>query len=325
MKPLTEKYRPKTLSEVVGQDVAVKVLSSYVKSFHEDSTFRPPNLLFYGPPGTGKTTLARAFARDLFGKEWTKAFLDMNASDERGVETIRKKVKDYVRSMSFITPFKIVFLDEADALTKEAQNILRRVMEDYSGNCIFILSANYPTRIIPPLRSRCQNFPIGYVEEEEILKHLKDISVKEGADLEIGLLRKMAKYSRGSVRDALQILGQVIQGGLTEEDIKSIYDADYTYIAKAYDLIPKGPEKAIRVLLAGIWKGRYTPTDVVRVFFDKLTQEALPEKVKVKALTRWADYDYYIISGGTYNVQIPSMVWYIYALKKKYGNNVGDM
>ena len=138
----TEKYRPLTLDDVVGQENIVKRLKAFVKNKSLQ------NLLFIGPAGTGKTTSAIAIARELFGEGWRQNILELNASDERGIDVIRNKVKDFARTRPLgEVSYKIIYLDESDALTQEAQQALRRTMEDYTATCRFILGANFSSKI----------------------------------------------------------------------------------------------------------------------------------------------------------------------------------
>ncbi|HIJ02669.1 TPA: AAA family ATPase, partial [Candidatus Woesearchaeota archaeon] len=149
----TEKYRPESFSEVKGQKEIVKRIKAFVDQKNM------PHLLFAGPAGTGKTTLSLVVVKQLYKDQWHENFLDLNASDERGINIVREKVKDFARTKSLgKVSFKIIFLDEADALTPEAQQALRRTMENYSSTCRFIMSCNYSSKIIDPIQSRCAIF-----------------------------------------------------------------------------------------------------------------------------------------------------------------------
>ncbi|MCR4368512.1 MAG: AAA family ATPase, partial [archaeon] len=150
--PWIEKYRPHTLAEVVGQKDITKRLESYVKQ----RTL--PNLLFSGPAGVGKTSSSVAIAKEFFGPSFSQNFLELNASDERGIDVVRETIKNFARTLAFDYGFKIIFLDESDALTTDAQQALRRTMEKYSRTCRFILSCNYSSRLIEPIQSRCVVF-----------------------------------------------------------------------------------------------------------------------------------------------------------------------
>ncbi len=167
----TEKYRPKTLDEIVDQEEIVTRLKEFVKK----GTM--PHCLFAGPPGTGKTTAALCLARDLFGERFQDVFMELNASDERGIDVVRTTVKEFARMASLSTvPFKILVLDEADNMTGDAQSALRRTMEQYTRSCRFILSCNYSGRIIEPIQSRCALFRFSPLPEEKIVEYLHKIA-----------------------------------------------------------------------------------------------------------------------------------------------------
>ncbi len=165
----TEKYRPKKLKEVINQKHIVERLKSFIKKK------RIPHMIFAGPPGTGKTCCAIAIARELFGKNWKQNFQETNASDMRGIDVIRTRIKNFSRIRPIGASFKIIFLDEADALTPDAQNALRRLMEMYSDVTRFILSCNYSSRIISPIQSRAAIFRFKSLSKEDVFEYIKRI------------------------------------------------------------------------------------------------------------------------------------------------------
>src|SRR3970040_1955365 len=170
----TERYRPSKFEEVVGQHEIIKRIKSLVQAMNI------PHLLFAGPAGTGKSTLALIVVKDLFKENWRENYLELNASDERGINVVREKVKNFARTKSIgNVPFKIIFLDEADALTPEAQQALRRTMENFSATCRFVLSCNYSSKIIDPIQSRCAIFRFKLMEKKDIEKIIRKIETYE--------------------------------------------------------------------------------------------------------------------------------------------------
>jgi len=159
----TEKYRPQDFSEIKGQKEIVQRVKAFV------SQKNMPHQMYAGPAGVGKSTLAIVVAKKLFGPEWRQNFLELNASDERGIDIVRVKVKDFARTKAIgDVPFKIIFLDECDALTREAQQALRRTMENYTSTCRFILSCNYSSKIIDPIQSRCAVFRFKPIDQKDL-------------------------------------------------------------------------------------------------------------------------------------------------------------
>lgn len=197
----TEKYRPKKFSDVLGQEAVVSKVEAFVKGKNM------PHLLFAGPAGIGKTSLALVIARQMFGESWHSNFLELNASDERGIDVIRNKVKDFARTRAIgDVPFKIIYLDECDALTREAQQALRRTMENYTQTCRFILAANYSSKIIDPIQSRCAIFRFKPLPREDIRKLIRKIAKSEGLEIDEKAEEALFIISEGDCRRVENIL-----------------------------------------------------------------------------------------------------------------------
>jgi replication factor C small subunit len=197
----TEKYRPQTFSEVKGQQEIIKRVEAFVTQKNM------PHLLFSGPAGVGKTTLSLVIAKTLFGPQWRQNVLELNASDERGIDVVRNKVKDFARTKAIgDVPFKIIYLDECDALTKEAQQALRRTMENYTQTCRFILSCNYSSKIIDPIQSRCAIFRFKPLPKEEIFKIIDKIKKTESLSITDEAKEALYVISGGDVRRLENVL-----------------------------------------------------------------------------------------------------------------------
>lgn len=197
-----EKYRPVRLDQVAGQEETIERLKSYV------ATKSLPHLLFSGPPGVGKTASAVSIARETFGEDlWRENFTELNASDERGIDVVRTKIKNFAKTAPIGgAGFKIIFLDEADALTSDAQSALRRTMERFSNNCRFILSCNYSSRIIEPIQSRCAVFRFRRLSDEAVRKRLEYIAKDQNLSITEDGYEALVYVAQGDMRKAVNSL-----------------------------------------------------------------------------------------------------------------------
>lgn len=311
-----EKYRPRTLDEIVGQDEIVRRLKGYVEKKNI------PHMLFSGPPGTGKTATAIALTRDLFGEYWRDNFIEMNASDERGIDVVRHKIKEFARTTPISAPFKIIFLDEADALTADAQAALRRTMEMFSKICRFILSCNYVSRIIEPIQSRCAVFRFKAVPKEAMRKRLLEICEKEGVKITDDGIEAILYISAGDFRKAINALqgaaaiGEVIDA---EKIFQVTATAQPKEIAEIIETALKGNfigarEKLARLMLEYGMSGE----DVISQFFREIvSSNSINEKVKVLLIDRLGEIDFRLTEGANERIQLNAFLAYLSTIGKK--------
>lgn len=311
-----EKYRPKTLSEIVGQEEVVQRLMSYVKKKNI------PHLLFSGPPGTGKTASAIALARDLFGENWRDNFIEMNASDERGIDVVRHKIKEFARTAPIgDAPFKIIFLDEADALTADAQAALRRTMEMYSKICRFILSCNYVSRIIEPIQSRCAVFKFRPIPPEAMKKRLLEICEIEGVKITEDGLEALVYVANGDFRKAINAL----QGAAA---LNEVVDAEAIYQITA----TARPEELSKILETAL-EGKFMEArnmldklmveygmsgeDIVSQLFREILSFGIDEKLKVLLIDKLGEIDFRLTEGANERIQLDAYLAYLVTVGKK--------
>lgn len=304
-----EKYRPKTLDEIVGQEHAVAILKDMAKKKDK------PHLLFSGPPGVGKTTAAMAFAREVFGDEWKFHFVELNASDERGIDTVRQKIKKLAESKF---P-RIIFLDEADALTVDAQQALRRIMEK-TKESIFILSCNYEHKIIDPIKSRCARIVFRRLTDEEIAKRLVEILVAENVSVTNmektkEALQVIIDYSHGDMRKAINLLEQIVssEGVVTPEAVVKFLKP--SAVKAALDAALQGDFKRAKEYIQDAYlNAGYDTQQVVYQLYNEISKIS-DDELQVKLTERLADLEFRLRLGGDPVIQLVGFMAYAWIAK----------
>jgi len=302
-----EKYRPKTLSEVVGQDEIVERLTAYVKSR------KVPHLMFAGPAGTGKTTCALALAKEVFGDAWKQNFNELNASDERGIAVIRGKIKDFARTAPIgKADFKIIFLDEADSLTNDAQSALRRTIEKYTHICRFILSVNYSSKVIEPIQSRCTVFRFAPIRPDDIKKYMRKIAQNEKLEITPDGLDTLIFISRGDMRKAINILqvGASVNKKITAE---LLYETTATAkpedIKKLIKTALDGNFMAARNLLYDLLiKYGLSGEDIIKQIHQNIFDLAIPDESKVRLIEKTGEIEFRLIEGSNAHIQLETLL-----------------
>jgi len=211
----SEKYRPETFTEISGHREALTQIEGFILSGDI------PHLLFYGEPGTCKTTIAGIIANKLLGDNHNGNFIELNASDERKIEDMRKIVIRAIKHMPLFAKMKIILFDEADGLTKEAQDILKRPMEK-TKNTLFIFTCNNPDAIIKPIKSRCAVFEFNPLSDTEIVEGLKRIAGKENLSIDDSTLQGIARKVKGDMRSAVNELQKVAASNNRNSEIDRI-------------------------------------------------------------------------------------------------------
>ena len=301
-----EKYRPAKLSSIINQKEVIGSLKGLLKN-----TSEIPHLMFSGSAGVGKTTAAMCLAHEILGEHWKDHTLELNASDERGINMVRERVKKFARfsGLDIKIPFKIIILDEADEMTSDAQTALRRIIEDTAKYCRFVLIANNISKIIEPLQSRCAIFKFTRISEDEVISYLEEICKKEKVKFEQKGLETIYSYSEGDMRHAINILQAVASLGIVNESNVKISAG----LSRVNDV-----GGILKLAIAGkLSEARNKMIEMIKVygmsesdFLKYLTEESY----KIKAgkldeiLETIAKYDYRLIIGANPEIQLSALL-----------------
>ena len=310
-----EKYRPTKLSDVVDQQEIIGSLNSLLKNQSE-----MPHLLFSGSAGIGKTTVALCISKQILSDRWRDYTLELNASDERGINMVRERVKRFSRFAGLDTeiPFKIIILDEADEMTSDAQTALRRIIEDTAKFCRFILIANNLSKIINPIQSRCAIFKFTAIPEKMLISHLKSVAKKEKLKVDDEGLKAISDYSEGDLRHAINLMQAVASlGNISESNVKASAG-----LTKTNDVVD-----VLKLALDGkLVNARNKMIELIKVYgmsesdFLKYLNAAVFETKNNRIgeiLETIAKYDYRILVGSNPEIQLSAMLAGLGKLGKK--------
>jgi len=301
-----EKYRPQKISELVNQKEILGSINSMLKNQSEI-----PHLLFSGSAGVGKTSAALCLSKEILGEHSKDYTLELNASDERGINMVRERVKKFSRFAGLDTeiPFKIIILDEADEMTTDAQTALRRIIEDTAKICRFILIANNLSKIIAPIQSRCVVFKFTKISDKEIISQLKFISKKEKIKADEKGLNAICDYNDGDLRHAINILqAAASSGNVTESVVKSVVG-----LTKTNDV-----QDVLKLALTGkISDARDKMIELIKVygmsesdFLKYITRAVFSSKSNnlEEMLEIIAKYDYRVLVGANPEIQLSALL-----------------
>lgn len=312
----TEKYRPHDFSEIRGQQEIVRKVQAFVEQRNM------PHVLFTGPAGVGKTSLSLVIARKLFGENWRENFLELNASDERGIDVVRVKVKDFARTRAIgDVPFKIIYLDECDALTRDAQQALRRTMENYTQTTRFILSCNYSSKIIDPIQSRCAVFRFQPLPNADVHAIIDTIAKKENVAVDADAKNALVEVSGGDCRrleNIFQSCAAIADGKVTAQIVYSMASVAHPKEVKEILDMALGNKfvEARAKLLDTMLKYGLSGLDIIKQFQREFWHLDVPNRTKVALIDKCGEIEFRMVEGSDEYVQLEALLAHVAAVKQ---------
>lgn len=319
-----EKYRPRNLNEIVDLHDIMESLKAFLKNPRT-----MPHLLLAGIPGTGKTTVALCIARELFGQNWKTFTLELNASDERGIDTVRDRIKDfsrYGRTGFGNVPFALVILDESDQMTGPAQTALRRIMETSSRTCRFILICNYSGKIIEPIQSRCAIFRFSKLDKKAMIEHLENIAKKENISLSVEAAERIVEYSEGDLRHAINALqtAAVYREGVVDEKtvLQVIGEASPRQVQLMLTKAINGDFiEARKMMYELIGTYGFSGSEIIRQMQREILKVSyLSAEEKAELTNIIGEYDFRLTQGANNDIQLSALL----AQFSKFGKLKGE-
>lgn len=309
LSPWVEKYRPTDMDDIVSHKNVVKVLNKFI----EHKNF--PNLLFHGLSGTGKTSIIKIISKKIYKDDTEKMVLEINASEERGIETIRCKVSQFVSIISSVQVnhhFKLVILDEIDEMTIDAQTILKKVMDKYNKNVRYCLICNFINKVLPSLQTRCCSICFSSINSSDIHLRLNQIIKKENIKITKDAINVIIEKSNGDLRKAINIL-QSVTIGYSNIIAKNVYDSvgclSTKMIDDIYEIIVKEPFEKCCKLIKKITKG-YSLNDLLESLYNKILKEKIDDTKKMKIIIELSNFE------QTANLTLLQLIGIIGAIKK---------
>ncbi|KAK9460668.1 P-loop containing nucleoside triphosphate hydrolase protein [Lipomyces oligophaga] len=316
--PWVEKYRPSTLDEVAGHDSIISTIRTFITSN------KVPHLLFYGPPGTGKTTTILAIAREIYGNNFKNMVLELNASDDRGIDVVREQIKTFASTQQmFSKGFKLIILDEADAMTAAAQGALRRIMEKYTTHTRFCILANYIHKLTPAIQSRCTRFRFSPIAQNAIQQRILQVIEAENVSISDDGLNALLVLSKGDMRRALNVLQACHVA--TDEPSSSRPDSSHAISENdIYECVGNPKPSNVRSILDSMLSDEWGTAvrtvrnikvsnglalaDILQAVFEELESIELLPNARARTIAGLADIEYRLSSGGSETIQTSAMI-----------------
>ncbi|KAK4469558.1 hypothetical protein MN116_006603 [Schistosoma mekongi] len=305
--PWIEKYRPSSIEDLISHGD----ISKTIKRFIDNDKL--PHLLFYGPPGTGKTSTILAAAKRLYSRQFASMVLELNASDDRGIDVVREQVLSFASTKTlFAGKFKLVILDEADSMTKDAQNALRRIIEKFTENTRFCLICNYLSKIIPAMQSRCTKFRFAPLGFNDVDLCLRKIATNEGVTLTDDGVKAIHQFASGDMRKSINLLQSTSMSSKT-------VDGPSVYACVAYP----SPEE-IRSLLDHLLNEPISTAyhnimatknlkgialqDIITEIHPLIMRIALPDAIRCDLLIALSDIEHRMSQGASERLQLGAFI-----------------